>query len=223
MMRRIALAGRGTGIMGVPVRRLHLGRLALGVCTLALAGCIVPPPTHIDNICAIFREKEDWYAYAKAAEQRWGTPIAVQMAIIAQESGFHEEIRPPRTWILGIIPWTRPSSAYGYAQALDSTWAWYQQETGNYSADRDDFADAVDFVAWYVAQSYQMLGISKSDAYSQYLAYHEGQAGFRNKTYADEEWLKEVAWRVNARAARYARQLRGCRKELESDDGWWFF
>lgn len=187
-----------------------------------LAGCTVAPPRNPANLCDIFREKPEWYDYAKAAEERWGTPIPVQMAIIEQESAFHEEIRPPRQWILGFIPWTRPSSAYGYAQAIDSTWAWYQTETGNDSADRDDFEDAVDFVAWYVAQSHKMLGISKSDTYSQYLAYHEGQGGFSRQSYANKEWLKEVAWRVDARAERYARQLSRCRAELERDDSWFF-
>lgn len=120
--------------------------LVIAVSSLTV-GCTVAPPRNPANLCDIFRQKPDWYDYAKAAAERWGTPIPVQMAIIAQESGYHEEIQPPRDWILGIIPWTRPSSAYGYTQALDSTWAWYKAETGNDSADRDDFDDAVDFVA----------------------------------------------------------------------------
>lgn len=201
--------------------RLSAGIL-LGIClTAGLAGCVVAPPRQPDNLCAIFREKDDWYQDAKAAQARWGTPIAVQMAIMAQESGYREEIKPPRTRILWIIPWTRPSSAYGYTQALDSTWDWYLRDSGNGWADRDDFVDAADFVAWYVAKSHQMIGISKSDAFSQYLAYHEGQTGFKRKSYAGKDWLIDTAYRVAARAERYARQLNGCREELE--DGWLWF
>lgn len=195
--------------------------IAIAIAVL-LASCTVAPPQNPHNLCDIFLEKPDWYDAAKNAARRWGTPIPVQMAIIEQESGFREEIQPPRRWILGFIPWTRPSSAYGYAQAIDSTWAWYQRESGNGSADRDDFDDAVDFVAWYVAQSHRLLGLSKTDAYSQYLAYHEGQGGFSRKSYAHKEWLKQVAWRVDARARRYARQLNRCRAELERDDSWFF-
>lgn len=198
------------------------GRGLIACLSVALlAGCVTGPPRNPDDICEIFREKGGWYADAKAAAERWGTPIQVQMAIIHQESGYRDDVRPARTRLLWIIPWTRPTSAYGYTQALDSTWDWYKKESGNAWADRDDFDDAADFVAWYVAKSHDRIGISKWDAYSQYLAYHEGQTGFKRKTYAGKPWLKRVASRVNARAERYAGQLAGCRGDLER--GWWPF
>ncbi|MDT0634239.1 transglycosylase SLT domain-containing protein [Spectribacter hydrogenooxidans] len=193
----------------------------LSLC-LWLSACAVAPPRQPDNLCAIFHEKDGWYDDAHAAEKRWGTPIPVQMAIIFQESAYQQDVRPPRTRLLWVIPWTRPSSAYGYTQALDSTWAWYQRDSGNSWADRDDFEDAVDFVAWYVNQSHRQIGIARNDAYSQYLAYHEGQNGFKRRTWANKKWLINVAYRVSARADRYTRQLAGCREDLESD-GWWFF
>jgi hypothetical protein len=36
------------------------------------------------------------------------------------------------------VPWSRPTSAYGFSQAVDATWDWYQQSTGNPDADRGD-------------------------------------------------------------------------------------
>jgi len=51
------------------------------------------------------------------------------MAIIRQESSFQADAQPPRSRILWIIPGPRPSSAYGYSQALDGTWDWYRQAT----------------------------------------------------------------------------------------------
>ena len=120
---------------------------------LFVAGCGTTPPTNVEDICEIFEEKPRWYRAALKSEERWGTPIHVQLAIIRQESTFRFNARPPRRKLLGFIPWTRPSDAYGYAQALESTWAWYQRDTGRRGADRDDFGDAIDFVGWYTHQS----------------------------------------------------------------------
>ena len=166
------------------------------------------------DICSIFREKDDWYASAKQAYRHWGTPIPVQLAIINQESSFVDDARPARVRFLGIPLW-RPSSAFGYCQAKDETWDWYTEKTGNSHADRDDFGDATDFVAWYVHQTYSKLGVSKNDAYNQYLAYHEGQAGFQRGTWHTKAELLRVAGRVASVARRYAEQLKACRAELE--------
>ena len=183
-----------------------------------LTACSSDPPQNITDGCEIFAAKSGWYQDAKQASERWGTPIHVQLAIIYQESKFVDDAKPPRDHILWVIPWGRISSAYGYAQAKDSTWDWYREKTGNHGADRDDFDDAVDFIAWYVHMSQQMLGISKWDAYSQYLAYHEGQGGYRRKTYNSKPWLIKVAKKVSARAAGYHTQLARCEGTL--DEGW---
>ncbi len=196
--------------------------LATGI-TLILMSCASSPPENIDNICAIFEEKDDWFDDAQASEEQWGTPIHVQMAIIRQESRFRDDAQPPRTTLLGFIPWTRPSSAYGYPQAKDATWEWYIRKTGNDGADRDDFADAIDFVGWYTNLSHRTLGISKWDAYQQYLAYHEGHGGFKRKTYRKKGWLKSVARKVDQQSKRYATQLKSCRAELEQGWSLWPF
>lgn len=148
-------------------------------------------------------------------------PVHVSMAIIKQESGFRARARPPRRKLLWFIPWTRPSSAYGYAQALDSTWDLYKDETNSWFADRDDFGDAVDFVGWYVDKSHRMAGISKWNARHQYLAYHEGQTGYKRGTWKKKKWLQNVAGKVESTANRYSGQLKGCRDKLER--GWWPF
>jgi hypothetical protein len=182
---------------------------------LLLAGCTTLPPKNPANVCSIFREKEDWYAATRKAQQRWGVPVPVQMAIINQESSYVEDARPPRYRFLGFIPLWRPTSAYGYGQATDSTWEWYRNTTGNSGADRDEFEDAADFVGWYGHQSYTQLGIPKHDAYRQYLAYHEGHGGYKRRTHAKKAWLLKVARDVQAVAGRYRRQLGGCQAELD--------
>ncbi|MDX1515614.1 MAG: transglycosylase SLT domain-containing protein [Woeseiaceae bacterium] len=188
---------------------------------LCLSACGTAPPANVENICAIFEEKNKWYRAAKKSEKRWGTPIHVQMSIIRQESSFDFNAKPPRTKLLGFIPWKRPSDAYGYAQALDSTWSWYKKDTGRRFADRDDFKDAIDFVGWYTHQSQQKAGISKWDPYNQYLAYHEGQGGWMRKTYRNKRWLVETARLVDYRAREWGAQLSRCEDNL--DDGWWIF
>ena len=188
----------------------------------ALQGCANRPPSTIDNVCTIFDERRGWYKNAKASEARWGTPLHVQMAIIRQESAYRFDARPKRKRLLKVIPWKRPSSAYGFAQVKDSTWQWYQDSTGNKRASRTRFADAIDFVGWYTNTTQRTLGVSKWDAKNQYLAYHEGHGGFRRRTYNGKQWLMPVATRVASSAQRYASQLRGCREELDARRGWLF-
>lgn len=182
------------------------------IATAILAGCASGPPQRVDNICHIFDDKRRWYKHAKKAEKKWGSPVSVTMAIMHQESRFQPKARPPRKKILGFIPGRRASDAYGYAQALKSTWADYVKRSGNRGADRDNFADAIDFIAWYNAQTHRRNGLSFANAYGMYLAYHEGHGGFSRKTYAKKQWLLNVAERVASRAKRYQSQLSQCRK-----------
>ena len=148
----------------------------------------------------------------KKAERKWGIPVAVQMASIYQESKFIGNARTPYRFALGIIPMGRQSSAYGYSQALDGTWEEYQREVGRRSAKRDRIEDATDFMGWYMHNSAERLGISKTDAEAQYLAYHEGRTGFANQSYLGKPWLVEVAAKVGARSEMYAEQLAYCRR-----------
>jgi hypothetical protein len=125
---------------------------------------------------------------------------------------------------LGFIPWTRPSDAYGYSQALDSTWEAYQRSAGRLGADRDDFADSIDFIGWYNQQSHLRNGIARGDTYRLYLAYHEGHGGFSRGSFRNKQWLMDVAGKVQRRAASYQSQLQGCEEDLK-DRGWfsgWF-
>ncbi len=191
------------------------------ILLLALEACTALPPKNSNNICATFREKEDWYDDTKNAFEKWGIPIHVQMAIMHQESRFVADAQPPRPWLLGFIPLPRASSAYGYAQAKDETWGDYQSKVGSWGANRDDFADATDFIGWYCNISHTRLGISKRDTKNLYLAYHEGHGGFHRKSFLKKTWLQQVAVKVAKRATLFQRQLGACEKELQSES--WFF
>ncbi|WP_347268804.1 lytic transglycosylase [Paracoccus sp. (in: a-proteobacteria)] len=168
-------------------------------------------PRNLDNACALAKERPAYMRAMKASERRWGVPVHVQMATIHQESKFIGNARTPHQFVLGIIPVGRQSSAYGYSQALDSTWDDYRRATGNRRARRDNIKDATDFMGWYMNDSARSLGISKWDAASQYLAYHEGRQGFAKGSHNGKPWLMKVAGKVDSRADRYQAQLAACR------------
>lgn len=188
---------------------------------LLVSACTTAPPRNPDNLCDIFREKSGWYKDAKAAAKKWQSPIPVMMSIMHQESKFVANAKPPRKFWLGFIPAGRVSDAYGYPQAKDATWRWYKDKSGNWGADRDDFEDAIDFIGWYNSVSNRLNGISLTDTYSLYLAYHEGHGGFQRRTFANKPWLQRVASKVTARSQTYQGQLAICEKDL--DRGGWFF
>lgn len=188
---------------------------------LLLGGCATAPPSDPGDICAIFREKPSWYGSALDMQKKWGVPPQIAFAVLYQESSYRSDALPPRDWLLGIIPWGRVSSAYGYAQAKDDTWADYKNETGN-GGSRDDMDAALNFMGWYMDKAQKLDGISKWDAYGQYLAYHEGWGGYRQRTYLSKPWLMRVAGVVRARSDRYGAQLRSCQADL-STGSWWPF
>ena len=99
-----------------------------------LAACATAPPKNLDDVCVIFDEYYDWYSASKEVEKKYGIPIGVTMAFIHQESKFVDDARPPREWFLWIFPGSYPSTAYGYTQALDSTWREYQKDTNQWGA-----------------------------------------------------------------------------------------
>lgn len=185
-----------------------------------LVSCVKQPPSNIDNVCHMFREYPQWYKDAKDVERRWRVPIPVQMAIVHQESKFEADARPPRTKFLGIIPWKRPSTAYGYAQALNGTWKEYKAKNGNVFSSRDYFGDGVDFIGWYANNAYLRARVPRTDAYELYLAYHEGVGGYQRKSYLKKPWLIKVSQKVKARSRLYAAQLNSCEGSLKSTS--WF-
>ncbi len=188
--------------------------IVASITLLFLSACATAPPDNTANICSMFEDRRSWYKAATRAEDRWGTPVYVSMAIIEQESSFYGRARPERTRLLGFIPWFRPSSAFGYAQVLDTTWDEYKANAPNWGARRSSFGDAVDFVGWYTNNSVRTNRISRNDAYNLYLAYHEGNGGWARGSYRNKGWLLDVARNVQSTANLYQNQYQGCEREL---------
>jgi len=156
---------------------------------------------------------------AAHAEKKWGSSMHIPMAIMYQESSFRHRARPPRRYLLGFIPWRRQSTAYGYAQAINGTWRAYLEDTGEYWRTRNDFADATDFIHWYIDEAARRNKVSKADAFNLYMNYHEGPAGFARNSHKKKNWLLKVATGVQTRSQRYASQYAGCRDSLKP--GFW--
>ena len=64
-----------------------------------LTGCS-SIPVNTANSCSIFDERYLWFKHTKKVEQKWGTPIYIQLAIIKMESDFDWLAKPPEKKIL---------------------------------------------------------------------------------------------------------------------------
>lgn len=201
---------------------MYIGKFLIPVTLLAIiTGCADTPPKNLDNICSIYKEKRHWYKASLNTERKWGVPPQIPMAFIHQESKFNGTALPPRKYLLWIIPWGRVSSSYGFAQAQTPVWNDYIKDTGNSGAKRNDFADSMDFIGWYMDKTYKTNKVSKWDAYSQYLNYHEGWGGYRRKTYNSKSWLIGVAKKVQTRSNNYRSQYQSCKEELMKPQSFW--
>lgn len=169
-------------------------------------------PRNLDDACAILNERPHYVRAFKRAQRKWGVQPHVLMAMIYQESKFISDNRPPHQFALGVIPTGRQSSALGYSQALDGTWAEYQKLEGGRRTRREDIDDAVDFMGWYMNLTVQETGVPLYDTRNQYLAYHDGRTGYLRGTWRSKSWLVRIAGEVEQRAVTYERQLAGCRR-----------
>ena len=178
---------------------------------LFLTSCVSIPKS-TSNSCEIFDEKYFWYKHTKKTEKKWGTPIYIQMAIIKVESNFDWLAKPPRQKLFKVIPFKRPSSSFGYSQAVKGTWKQYKEETNNKFATRARFKDSVDFIGWYTSKSSKILKISKEDPFRQYIAYHEGWGNYKH--YKRNKKVINLAKKVKGYSEIYKKQLTKCKKKL---------
>ena len=107
-------------------------------------------PKYPSNACKIFSEKYLWYKHAKNSSEKYGAPIHIILAFVNKESGFNRWAKPKRTKLFKIVPYKRPSSSFGYSQAVKKTWELYKEETNNPLALRTRFKDSVMFIGWYI-------------------------------------------------------------------------
>ncbi len=193
--------------------------LTLGVTTLVallmlfglVSSCMsLRQPSNTANLCTIFAEKSFWYRHAVNAERKWKIDKTVLMAVIKQESSFIRDARPPRTRILGLIPWKRPTTAYGYAQAVNETWSDYKVRNKRPHANRTNFRDSIDFVGWYLDMAATTANVSRDNARNLYLTYHEGVAGYKSGNWRKNTKVLVAATKVSDTTKEYEKQLEDC-------------
>lgn len=156
------------------------------------------PPVHvIEDACVLFRTYPHWREALLNVKRKWDIDPWYILAFIHQESSFNPHA-------------LSSANAYGFPQAKDDTWLWYQEKTSRWQASRERFDDASDFIGWYAHQNLRKNGVNLHDVAGQYLAYHEGLGGFERRSFLSKPWLLDISQKVADRALYYQTQVLNC-------------
>ncbi|WP_018633015.1 transglycosylase SLT domain-containing protein [Neomegalonema perideroedes] len=169
-----------------------------------------PSLGEIADVCRLMSARPHWWRALLEAERRWEVPPHLALAIMWRESSFVADARPLKKRFFSFLPPKRLSSAYGYAQALDGTWEWYLRETTRRGARREAFADAADFIGWYLDRSRRELGLSFEKSFDHYAAYHQGHAGYARGGWRENPVVLTPARDVALRTRLYESQMADC-------------
>jgi hypothetical protein len=172
-------------------------------------------PKYPSNACEIFSERYLWYKHAKKSSKTYGAPIHIILAFVNKESGFNRWAKPKRTKLFKVVPYKRPSSSFGYSQAVKKTWEMYKNETNNSLALRTRFKDSVMFIGWYISKTNKINKIPFEDSYRQYLNYYLGWGNYAKKVYKTDKKAIIFAKSVEKQSKIYKNQLKECQKSLD--------
>jgi len=173
-------------------------------------------PKYPQNACKIFGQKYLWYKSIKKSSDTYGAPIHIILAFVNKESGFDRWAKPKRKKLFKVVPYKRPSSSFGYSQAVKKTWELYKNETNNPFALRTRFKDSVMFVGWYMNKTKKINKIPLNDSYRQYLNYYLGWGNYAKKTYKTDQKAIIYAKKVQEQSKIYKNQLMKCQKNLNN-------
>tara|TARA_B100000029_G_scaffold464769_1_gene498937 strand:+ start:123 stop:734 length:612 start_codon:yes stop_codon:yes gene_type:complete len=173
-------------------------------------------PKYPANACKVFEQKYLWYKSAKKSSEVYGVPIHMILAFVNKESGFNRWAKPKRTKLFKVIPYKRPSSSFGYSQAVNKTWELYKKETNSPLALRTRFKDSVMFIGWYINKTNKINRIPLNDAYRQYLNYYLGWGSYAKKAYKTDKKAIIYAKKVEKQSKIYKNQLKECKKNLNN-------
>ena len=173
-------------------------------------------PKYPQNACKIFGQNYFWYKSAKKSSETYGAPIHIILAFVNKESGFNRWAKPQRKKLFKVIPYKRPSSSFGYSQAVKKTWELYKEETNSPLALRARFKDSVMFIGWYMQKTKKINKIPLNDSYRQYLNYYLGWGSYAKKTYKTDKKAIIFAKSVEKQSKIYKSQLTECQKSLNN-------
>ena len=166
---------------------------------------------YTNDICHIIDRRPLWNSDLNDIEEEYNISKFIILSFINQESSFKSEAKPPFKKIFGFIPtWNRLSSSYGYSQAINATWDLYKKQNNKQDAQRNNFYDSAEFVAWYILKSNSINNISTNDTFNLYLSYHEGWSGFNNKSYSNNKKLLNIAKKVKEQEKKYKKDFDNC-------------
>ena len=171
-------------------------------------------PKYPQNACKIFGQNYLWYKSIKKSSETYGAPIHIILAFVNKESGFNRWAKPKRQKLFKIVPYKRPSSSFGYSQAVNKTWELYKTETNNPLALRTRFKDSVMFIGWYMKKTTKINKVPLNDSYRQYLNYYLGWGAYAKKTYKTDKKAVIFAKKVEQQSKIYKSQLRECQESL---------
>jgi hypothetical protein len=173
-------------------------------------------PKYPTNACKIFGERYLWYKHTKKSSEIYGAPMHIILAFVNKESGFNRWAKPKRTKLFKIVPYKRPSSSFGYSQAVNKTWEQYKKETNNPLALRSRFKDSVLFIGWYINKTNKINKVPLNDPYRQYLNYYLGWGNYSKKVYKTDKKAIIFAKKVEQQSKIYKNQLKECKKSLNN-------
>ena len=172
-------------------------------------------PKYPANACKIFGEKYLWYKHAKNSSEKYGAPVHTILAFVNKESGFNRWAKPKRKKLFKVLPYKRPSSSFGYSQAVNKTWELYKTETNNPLALRTRFKDSAMFIGWYMNKTNKINKIPFNDPYRQYLNYYLGWGSYSKGAYKKDKKAIILAKNVEKQSNTYKKQLIQCQKILD--------
>ena len=197
-------------------KKILKNKLILFITLFFLVSCS-SIPKYPQNACKIFGQNYLWYKSIKKSSETYNVPIHIILAFVNKESGFNRWAKPPRTKIFKIVPYKRPSSSFGYSQAVKKTWELYKSETDNSLALRTRFKDSVMFIGWYINKTNKINKIPRDDAYRQYLNYYLGWGSYAKKLYKTDKKSIIFAKKVKQQSKVYKNQLKECKKSLDKN------
>lgn len=183
----------------------HCLLIVVFIMTIFLTSCSREPNldnVDITNACQILSKQIEWKNSLKITSEKYGIPPSLVMAVIYQESKFKATAKNPQ------------SSAYGYAQVIDSTWKNYEKQEGG-SQSRSDFLNSTNFIGWYLSKLKYKLNLNWSDQKKLYIAYLLGEHGYhkyylsgsKNKRIIE---IEKIAKGVASLSVQYKDQMLKC-------------